>query len=151
MYIKFSRIKDVHAPERANWGDALDFYIPNDFEDTIIPPGTNLLIPAGVKVEVPFGYGLIFMNKSGIAAKNELLIGACLVDHGYSGEVHIDLHNVGNNPKKVTAGQKIAQATIIELELPSLIEVSEDELYQNVAIVSGRGEGGFGSTGDKKG
>jgi dUTP pyrophosphatase len=147
MYIKFSRVRAVTAPTRANWGDAIDFFIPDDFKETVLAPSTNILIPSGVKVEVPFGYGLILMNKSGIAAKRELLIGACLVDPGYSGEVHIDLHNVGNNPQRIVPGAKIAQATIIRLEVPSLIEVGEQELYKNIVNVGSRGEGGFGSTG----
>ena len=33
-------------------------------------------------------------NKSGIASKRQLLVGACVVDSGYDGEIFINLHNM---------------------------------------------------------
>lgn len=148
MYIKIAKTRDVTSPVRANPGDALDFFVPNDFEETVILPGHNVVIPAGIKVEVPFGYGLVFLNKSGVASKQNMIIGACLIDHGYNGEVHIDIHNIDEIRQFfILPGMKIAQAVIVPLLTPSVIEVPEAELYRDVAVVSSRGTGGFGSTG----
>lgn len=148
MYIKIAKTRDVKSPVRANPGDALDFFVPNDFKSVVIHPGTNVVIPAGIKVEVPFGYGLVFLNKSGIASKQNLIIGACLVDHGYNGEVHVDIHNIDEIREFfILPGMKIAQAVLVPLLTPSIIEVPEDELYRDIATISSRGTGGFGSTG----
>jgi dUTP pyrophosphatase len=152
MYIKIAKIKDAKTPARANPGDALDFYIPNDFNNGypyIIEPGDSVLIPGGIKVEVPYGYALQLLNKSGVASKKSLVVGACLVDHGYAGEVHYDIHNIGKHSQIVTAGDKIVQGVIIQVFTPSVQVVQEDELYKEIAVVSSRGEGGFGSTGTK--
>jgi dUTP pyrophosphatase len=151
MYIKISKMRNVKTPVRANPSDAgLDFFIPDDFnkgKPFELLSGKNVLIPSGIKVEVPFGYALIFMNKSGIAAKKELLIGAQVIDCGYSGEVHIDLHNVGLESRWIVPGDKIAQAILFPIVKPQIIEVSEEDLYTQIAIASNRGSGGFGSTG----
>lgn len=153
MYIKIAKTRNVKLPLRANPSDAgLDFYIPEDFNDKKpyeLMSGKSILIPAGIKVEVPFGYALIFMNKSGIAAKKELLIGAQVIDCGYSGEVHIDIHNVGIESKWLNPGDKITQAILFPIIKPQTLEVSEEELYRDIAIASNRGNGGFGSTGTK--
>lgn len=146
MYIKFAKVRDVITPYRANPGDALDFFIPGDFQETELFPHHNIKIPSGIKLEVPFGYAVLFVNKSGIAAKDNLIIGACLIDHGYSGEVHLDIHNIGKSLKIIKGNDKIAQAIIINIAIPQLIHVNENELYKDVLLVSQRGSGGFGST-----
>lgn len=149
MYLKYAKVRDVKSPRRANWGDAIDFFIPEGESDFYIHPGCNLLIPSGIKVEIPFGFALQFMNKSGVASKKRLIVGAELVDHGYSGEVHFDLHNIGNGVQVVKPGEKIVQAVILRVELPSLYQVDEKQLYTGIAKVSSREEDGFGSTGTK--
>ena len=76
MYIKFTKVRDVKSPCRANPGDAgIDIYVPSDFKPKQLDHGDSILIPAGIKVEVPIGYALIFHNKSGIAAKKNLCWG----------------------------------------------------------------------------
>lgn len=50
-----------------------------------IPPGVSCLVPTGIKVDVPPGHMLEVKNKSGIAHKQKLLVGACVVDSGYTG------------------------------------------------------------------
>jgi dUTPase len=52
-------------------------------------------------------------NRSGNAAKRSLLVGACVVDSGYDGEVFVNLHNVGNKVQLVDPGTKIAQVVLI--------------------------------------
>lgn len=150
MYIKFTKTRDVTTPARANPGDAgIDFYTPADYPVTVIAPGESVLIPAGIKIEVPIGYALIFHNKSGIAAKKNLYVGACVVDHGYAGEVHINLVNNGNMAQTIRPGDKIVQGIMVPILLPELIEVDEASLYQDIHVAGSRGAGGFGSTGNK--
>jgi dUTP pyrophosphatase len=130
----------------------IDFYVPNGWnggETLVLAPGESVLIPAGVKVEVPFGFALIFHNKSGIAVKRGLHVGADTVDHGYSGEVHVNLTNVSNKETSIAPGDKIIQGILLKVEAHVPMIVAEDNLYQDIAYVSERGAGGFGSTGTK--
>lgn len=147
--MKILRIKDVNLPKRANDNDAgMDLFIPNDFKKVILQPNESILIPSGIKAKVPEGYALIAFNKSGVAVKKNLLIGACVIDEGYQGEIHIDLKNVGSTPQELNPGDKIIQLLCIPVSYVPIEEVSsEDELFNGE--VTDRGSGGFGSTGTK--
>ena len=151
MYLKLSKIRNTTTPARANAGaDAgIDFFVPNDFPETILKPGQSVKIPAGIKVEVPAGYALVFFNKSGVAAKRSLIVGACVIDHGYSGEVHINMINAGLIAQTITPGEKIVQGILIPVITFETIAVPEDELYRDIHVAGARGAGGFGSTGTK--
>lgn len=132
-------------------GDVLDMLVDDQtgyIQELIIKPGQSVLIPSGIKMQVPEGFVVNFENKSGIASKKHLIFGSKVIDAGYEGIVHVNLHNVGNNTTYIKAGEKIAQALMYKIEVPSVVETgSDDELYgQNR---SERGEGGFGSTNNK--
>lgn len=143
--MRISKIKKVTTPTRANNMDAgIDFFVPEDAKPIILAPGESCLIPSGIKVEVPNNHALVAFNKSGIATKKELHVGACVVDVGYQGEVHINLTNVGNNSQYINPGDKIVQFVLLQLGEYTIEEVPEKELYQ---LESNRGTGGFGSTG----
>tara|TARA_R110000824_G_scaffold396012_1_gene597198 strand:+ start:1154 stop:1594 length:441 start_codon:yes stop_codon:yes gene_type:complete len=146
--MKISKIRDVKTPSRANILDAgIDFFIPNDYnENTNIKPGDSCLIPSGIKANVPEGYALIAFNKSGIATKKSLHVGACVVDSGYQGEIHINLTNVSCKVQKIEAGDKIVQFILIPLGDYKVELVNENNLYENKSI---RGKSKFGSTGNK--
>lgn len=148
MYIKYAKTRDVKDPARANPGDAgIDFFVPNDFNPVTLAHGQSVLIPAGVKVEVPMGFAMIFHNKSGVASKKNLYVGADTIDHGYAGEVHINLVNNGIDVAIISPGDKIIQGLIVPVMLPSLLESPEDELYRDIHVAGARGDGGFGSSG----
>lgn len=137
------------TPVRANPSDGLDMFVPMNAETVTLESGQNKPIGTGIKMVVPHGYGLFVKNKSGVAAKRCLVKGAELIDHGYKGEIFIDVHNIGNDVQVINAGEKIAQLVLIPLVSFDLNEVSEDELYQATFMSSGRGDGALGSTGTK--
>jgi len=118
-------------------------YETNDFH---IPPKVSRLLPTGIKVEIPYGYMLEIKNKSGIAYKRQLLVGACVVDSGYNGEIYINLHNVGHETQIIQTGDKLAQAVLIPIDYYRVEEVKTDKFLN---FQSTRGTGGFGSTGGK--
>ena len=145
--MKYTKTKDVKSPVRANPTDAgIDFYIPNDFEETTLLPNEDILIDSGIKVVVPKGYALIFKEKSGVATKRKLTIGDCVVDADYRGNVHFHLFNNGKESQTISAGDKIVQGLLIPVNLDNLEEISNDEYtcFENTS----RGAGGFGSTGN---
>ena len=166
--IRFTKIRDVKSPSR-NYGDAgSDFYVPEYSEEFVkdlleknknnnieinketktitIGAASQILIPSGIKVDIidKTTY-LDFENKSGIATKKELLIGAQVIDSIYQGEVHINVHNVSNKVQTIEFGQKLAQAIHKEYRDTQWEEISNDE-YDQIPE-STRGAGGFGSTG----
>jgi len=147
MKLKVFKIRDTaKLPDRAHESDAgMDlFYCPEGDINFNIPPGSSTVLPTGLKIEVPSGYMLEIKNKSGIASKKQLLVGACVIDSGYDGEILINLHNISSQYKMIESGQKIAQAVLIPIEIPFLIEVDDDDIY---GAETPRGAGGFGSTG----
>lgn len=147
MSFKYILTRDVKKPNRGTKQSAgVDFYIPNDFPKTCIEPGESVTIPAGVKLIIPAGFSGNFFNKSGIA-KQGLIVGACIVDSDYRGEVHLDLHNITNLPIEIEPGQKITQMLIQPVDCTQVKQISEKQF--NKEANTERGGGGFGSTGVK--
>ena len=117
MIIEYSRVRpDVRPPERANPSDAgLDvFYNPTDpaIGGVRVDPGKSVVLQTGLRFGVPHGYMLEVKNRSSIAAKQGLLVGACVIDSGYDGEVFVNLHNVSSKPQHVAVKDKIAQVVL---------------------------------------
>ena len=155
MNIKVYRIRpEAKLPTRAHKTDAgMDLYYCSNGDKKLyntesihIPPKTSRLLSTGIKVEIPYGYMLEVKNKSGIAFKRQLLLGACVIDPGYNGEIYVNLHNIGAETQVIKEGDKIAQAVLIPIIHCGVEEVYTDQ-FLNFGFV--RGEGGFGSTGDK--
>jgi len=145
--MRLAKTRDVKTPTRANSTDAgIDFFIPNTAQPFTIQPGEAALIPSGIKVEVPINHALVAFNKSGIASKKQLIVGACVVDCGYQGEIYINMQNIGREEQVLLPGDKIVQFALLQLGDPIVTEVNIDELYTKV---SDRGEGALGSTGTK--
>lgn len=95
--MKITKIREVKTPTRGTECSAgLDLYVPKGFTARLTS-GTDILVPSGIKVEVPHGYALIAMNRSSVATstdamrragltpkantpKGTLVVGACVVD-----------------------------------------------------------------------
>ena len=141
-----------HKPVRANPSDAgLDLkYNPDVGSQPVsIEPGQSMILGTGLKFGVPHGYMIQIMNRSGNAAKKKLMVGACVVDSGYNGEVFVNLHNIGSKPQIINPGDKIAQAVVIPVVPVRFLETKNDNLYDWSPItISGRGDAALGSTGD---
>jgi dUTP pyrophosphatase len=140
-------------PVRANPSDAgLDLrWTPLTGAETVvaIKPGESVLIPTGCKFGIPHGYMLEIKNKSGIAHKRKLLVGACVVDSGYDGEVFVNLHNVGNETQFLQPGDKIAQGVVVPVVHARFVASEDPNIYEWYPItLSGRGKGALGSTGE---
>ena len=144
----FHTHENVKTPIRAHPTDAgMDFFFcPKD--KTIqrrIDPGQSVLLETGIKMEVPHDCMLQIMNKSGIASKKHLIAGACVVDEGYSGEIFVNLHNIGKTAQFIEPGQKIAQGVFVRIEKPNIKILEMDNIYGGETA---RGTGALGSTGD---
>lgn len=146
-----TRIKKLRAntklPTRAYADDAgLDFYYcPEEEKEITVRPMGNAIIPTGFSIEVPNGYMLEVKNKSGVAAKRQLIVGSCVIDRGYTGEVFVNLNNVGTAAQVIQPGQKIAQGVFVKIAQPELVIIESSE---NLYETSERQDGSLGSTGD---
>lgn len=158
MIIEYTRVrKDVRPPERANPSDAgLDLFFnpePKGFlpssklDRVLIECGQSVLLPTGYKFGIPHGYMLEIKNRSGMAAKRSLIVGACVVDSGYDGEVFVNLHNIGDQGQIIEPQTKIAQAVLVPVVHFRALETTSGDLYDWYPItISNRGDGSLGST-----
>ena len=154
----FTKTRPVKSPTRGTAESAgIDFFVPDDFEQVEVRPGSSVLIPSGIKCAYPPGYALILFNKSGIATKYKLTSLACVCDSDYQGEIHISLVNVGKDNVTISPGMKIAQFILVPISLAEPKEVTnEDHMWSQWSLMSPerggmeseRGSGGFGSTGE---
>ena len=152
MILEYYRTReDAEPPTRANPSDAgLDVHFnPDDGElkGVYLKPGESKLFSTGLKFGVPHGYMLEVKNRSGNASKRNLLVGACVIDSGYDGEVFVNLHNVGTEEQFIERGMKIAQIVMVPVVHFRALESSQDNLYGWYPItMSDRGDGALGST-----
>ena len=110
--------------------------------DVTIPAGGRTLVPTGLSVAVPEGYELQMRPRSGLALKHGVTLpnAPATVDSDYRGELQVILINHGMGPFEVRRGDRIAQLLVQRVERVEFREVAE-------LPPSGRGSGGFGSTG----
>ena len=150
MIIEYHRVHfNSLPPTRGNPSDAgLDVYFsPKAREPVTIEPGQSVILPTGLKFGVPHGYMLEVKNRSSVASKRSLIVGACVVDSGYDGEVFVNLHNIGNEPQVVEPHTKIAQVVMTPVVSFRALETTNPNLYDWYPItISNRGEGALGST-----
>ena len=108
--------------------------------DTVLEPGARAAVPTGVRLEIPPGHVGLIWPRSGLAVRHGIDTLAGVIDSDYRGEVLVVLVNHGAEPVRIAAGDRIAQVLFQKVERARL--VASDALD-----TTGRGSGGFGSTG----
>ena len=107
-----------------------------------VAPGETVWIPTGIALEIPKGCAGLVYARSGLSCKRGLApakkVG--VIDSDYRGPVTVVLHNHGAEPQTIAHGERIAQMVITPVLTPAY-EAAED------LSDTGRGQGGFGSTG----
>ncbi len=111
-------------------------------EQLTLLPGARALVPTGFSIALPPGYEAQVRPRSGLAIRDGV---TCLnapgtIDADYRGEVRVVLANLGSEPVVIRRGDRIAQMVVAPVAQAAFDVV--DELPE-----SGRGDGGFGSTG----
>ena len=150
MIVEYAEVRPgAHSPTRGHPSDAgLDvYYSPTGGAVNIpIQPGEGSVIPTGLRFGVPHGYMLEVKNRSSVAAQRSLIVGACVIDSGYDGEVFINLHNIGKQLQIIQPGEKIAQLVMIPVVAFRPVENTDGVLYDYPMTISDRGDGALGST-----
>ncbi len=143
MKMKITRMPhNRHLPEYKTEGSSgMDLYAAIEKPITL-KPLERVLVPTGIKIEIPVEYEAQIRARSGLSVKHGItLINAVgTVDADYRGEVCVGLVNISNSEYTINPDDRIAQMVIAKVE-KATIEVTS-ELAESI-----RGEGGFGSTG----
>tara|TARA_Y200000002_G_scaffold42765_1_gene31057 strand:+ start:39 stop:479 length:441 start_codon:yes stop_codon:yes gene_type:complete len=109
-----------------------------------IEPGKTAIIPTGLALSIPKGFEIQIRPRSGLAAKQKISVlnTPGTIDSDYRGEIKVILINLSQESFKVEKGLRIAQMVVCPVVQAQLKEVND-------LNETGRGEGGFGSTGTK--
>jgi dUTP pyrophosphatase len=108
--------------------------------DVTLRPGERAAVPTGLHVAIPVGHVGLVWPRSGLAVRHGLDTLAGVIDSDYRGEVRVVLVNHGQEAASLARGDRIAQLLIQKVERADFRIV--DQLEE-----TGRGKGGFGSTG----
>ena len=111
--------------------------------DTVtLQPLERRLIPTGLAIALPEGAEAQIRPRSGLALRNGVSIinTPCTIDSDYRGEIRIPMINFDNEPQTLAHGERVAQ--LLVAQVMRIRWRPADTLPD-----SGRGAGGFGSTG----
>ena len=131
----------VPLPTYAKGGDAGADIVTR--VDVTLQPGERALVPTGIAIALPDGYVALVHPRSGLAIKHGVTMvnAPGTIDAGYRGELHcIMINHDQKDAITFHKGDRIAQLVIQKVERAEFVEVKD-------LPGSGRGTGGFGSTG----
>ena len=104
--------------------------------------GARVLVPTGLRFEIPQGFEVQVRPRSGLALKHgiTLMNSPGTIDSDYRGEVGVIMLNTGTAAFEITHGMRIAQLVVAPVTRASFTLARQ---LNDTA----RGAGGFGSTG----
>lgn len=107
-----------------------------------LAPMQRIVVPTGLRVEIPPGYEMQIRPRSGLAVKHGISLPNTpgTIDSDYRGPLGVALINLGDAPYCIRHGDRIAQAVVAPVQQMGFQLV--DQLSPTA-----RGAGGFGSTG----
>jgi dUTP pyrophosphatase len=138
--VRLAHGEGLPLPARATPGSA-GFDLASA-EDGELAPMERRLFATGFAIAIPPGYEVQLRPRSGLALKQGLTLPntPATIDSDYRGELKVALVNLGTEPVRITRGMRIAQLLVAKVEPAAFREVES-------LPPTGRGEGGFGSTG----
>ncbi|NNJ73532.1 MAG: dUTP diphosphatase [Anderseniella sp.] len=116
--------------------------VPAD-SPVVLEAGARALIETGIAMALPPGFEAQIRPRSGLAIKHGI---TCLntpgtIDADYRGEIKVILVNLGHDRFTINRGDRIAQMVVAPVVQATIMQV-------DVLDDTGRGAGGFGSTGE---
>lgn len=146
MNIKVKRMsEEAKLPTRGSEkAAAYDVYacLPDKNALVTIMPHQTMLIGTGLRMAPPEGFYVGVYARSGLSSKEGLRPANCVgvIDEDYRGEYLVAVHNDSEVTRSVRHGDRIAQILLQKRYDMDFEEVDELD-------TTGRGDGGFGSTG----
>jgi dUTP pyrophosphatase len=118
---------------------------PADGVPVRIQPGDVAMISCGIAIAIPEGFEGQVRPRSGLASRHcvTLVNSPGTIDADYRGEVRVPLINLGREPFMVEPGMRIAQMVVAPVARVDVVEIDDHDALGS----TGRGHGGFGSTG----
>jgi len=138
--VKIVAAEGVQIPQYATSGSAgmdLRAFIQ---VPVYLHPDETILIPTGLKIQLPEGYEAQIRPRSGLALKYGVFAVLGTIDSDYRGEIGVILTNNSKQAYLVNPGERVAQMVINKVE-----QIEWDQV--EVLDTTERGEGGFGHTG----
>ena len=115
-------------------------------QSILLDPGKRVLVPTGIRCEIPPNYEIQIRPRSGLAFKHGVTIlnTPATIDSDYRGEIKVLLINLGESPFEITPNMRIAQLVVAKVEQVVFEPTSSLHFFP-----TSRGEQGFGHTGIK--
>lgn len=133
------------------WGSdlaaGLDLHAAIDVPLALLPQAPAVLVPAGFALSIGDGdWAALVYPRSGQGHKRGLVLGNAVgvIDADYQGQIFVSAWNrnpPGSEALMIEPGERIAQLVFTRILRPRFIMVDAFDRQ------SGRGEGGYGSTG----
>ena len=110
----------------------------------VLPSGQMRVVPIGVAVEIEPGWAGFVFGRSGLGIKHGISPSNAVgvIDSDYRGELQVGLINHGPEDYTIQPGERIAQLILMPVALAEIVQAQE-------LSDTGRGAGGFGSTGKR--
>ena len=147
MIVKIKKLRDDAAkPEiGSKFSAGYDLRACLDYEILSISPHQTVKVSTGLAMEIPIGYFGAIFARSGVATKKGMRPANCVgvIDADYRGEIIVAIHNDTDFNQVIENGERIAQIVILPCNSVDFKVV--DELSS-----TDRGDGGFGSSGEKE-
>ncbi len=145
MKVKIKKLRpDAIVPTYATNGSAcFDLYASDEVLYEVLRgpfPSSPLIVNTGLCFEIPEGYFMQILSRSGLAFNHGYTVFPGVIDSDYRGAVMVKMMGENFGGPRIRNGDRIAQAIILPV-----IRIAFEETDE----VSGteRGTGGFGSTG----
>ena len=120
MFIEVKKLNDkAKLPCRATADSAGADLCACINDDIALMPGERRLIPTGIAIAVPTGFGGFVFPRSGLSSKFGVSLANCVgvIDSDYRGEVKVPVINHSSEPYTIKAGERIAQLVIMPVDL----------------------------------
>lgn len=139
-YVSFQLGEGARRPYRKHDGDAgWDLFVSRP---CTIQPGETVDVHTDIRVKLPIRMYIRITGRSSTLRKHHLLVDEGIIDNGYTGELFVCVHNMGDEPFRVERGMRLAQMMFHQIE-----DVRWSEVDDIGPSSDGRGDAGFGSTG----
>jgi dUTP pyrophosphatase len=109
----------------------------------VLAPGAAELLPTGIAIHIGDpGHAAMILPRSGLGHKHGIVLGNLvgLIDSDYQGPLMVSCWNRGQAPFTIEPFERIAQLVVVPVVQAEFRVVASFD-------ASGRGSGGFGSTG----
>ena len=126
--------EDAKLPTYAtNGAGAMDIYSPEEYT---IECGKTVIIPIGIKVAIPHGYGLLIQPRSGMSSRMKIRIPNTpgLIDEDYHEEIGVIVENTDQQVKDVDIDPVSDHTDLIKLH-GSPITIGKGERFAQMRLV----------------